>query len=379
VVEAVSNAATALSRPESRHRLAANGGLRLGEAVTMYLAHLQRRGRRPATVRGTDMVLRSFRRWAGDDAPVSTITLAEVELGFSPAWEQDFERRNQRLPSTGSARRLRVALRGLFDFLDRFDLLVGADGSMIRNPLGNLEIPAAATPRCEHLTPEAAATLIAAARTPRQQIVVALLLWTGIRAGEATALADADVDLEQREIRVRAAKTQRGRRTIPLLPQLEQPIRQWRTYRDQHGLNRPGGHFLVTGSGTALGTRYIWKIVRTVSTRASIQTSNGRVVTPHTLRRTYATEMLNHGVRLETVSRLLGHAATTITEQAYARLTDDRIRQEVEVALAVAAKPVVAARPLRTVINVPLNPSTQHTFRATRGSSTSPTLLLRTP
>jgi hypothetical protein len=127
-----------------------------------------------------------------------------------------------------------------------------------------------------------------------------------------------------------------------------------------------------------MGTRYIWKIVGTVSERATIQTSRDRVVTPHALRRTYATEMLNRGVRLETVSRLLGHAATTITEQAYARLTDDRIRQEVEAALAVTEKPVTAAPPIRMVMNMVSTESKQHTFRISRGSSTSSNVLRRT-
>jgi hypothetical protein len=55
--------------------------------------------------------------------------------------------------------------------------------------------------------------------------------------------------------------------------------------------------------------------------------------------------MLNRGVRLETVSRLLGHAATTITEQAYAQLTDHRIGTEVEEAF--RTNEVTAATPER--------------------------------
>src|SRR5436190_1389470 len=103
------------------------------------------------------MMLRGFRRWAGDDLLVSTITLAEVELGFFAAWEGDFERRNKRSPTTvATERRLRVAV---------FDLLIGTDGSIIRNPLSSLEIPSAATPRRDHLSPAAVEELIAAART----------------------------------------------------------------------------------------------------------------------------------------------------------------------------------------------------------------------
>lgn len=80
-------------------------------------------------------------------------------------------------------------------------------------------------------------------------------------------------------------------------------------------------------------TRYLWKIVRDAARRAELETAGAAHATPHTLRRTFATELLNNGVRLETVSRLLGHAGTAISESAYAELTDARIRHEVEQAL----------------------------------------------
>jgi site-specific recombinase XerD len=113
----------------------------------------------------------------------------------------------------------------------------------------------------------------------------------------------------RREIRVRTSKTPRGWRTIPLLPQLEESVREWRAYRAEHDLDQPGSPFLVTMAGSPMQSRYVWRIVRDVSARAGLSTAGGRRVTPHALRRTFATEMLIRGVRLETVSRLLGHAA----------------------------------------------------------------------
>jgi integrase len=51
-------------------------------------------------------------------------------------------------------------------------------------------------------------------------------------------------------------------------------------------------------------------------------------VTPHTLRRTFGSDLLNRGLRPEVVSKLLGHATTTITEHTYAELLDDTTRRE---------------------------------------------------
>jgi integrase len=123
-------------------------------------------------------------------------------------------------------------------------------------------------------------------------------------------------------------------------------------------------------AGTPIQTRYVWKIVRDVSARSGLTTAGGRPVTPHALRRTFATEMLNRGVRLETVSRLLGHAATTITEQAYAQLTDHRIRAEVEQALSTGQRKAVA-RKTAVALTVSTNSTTNGKLILREGGRTT--------
>jgi integrase len=307
--------------------------LRLGEAIELYLGYQRRRGRRPATLRSASVMLRAFLRWAGSEVPVSQITRASVELEFFADWHAAFEARHGGPPSTSTSRCLLGAIKGLFQFLDAFDLLCSPDGAAVRNPLAHLDIPPAAPPRRNALRPEAAAALIAAARTPHERIVVNLLRWTGMRSGEAAVLTTADIDLDRSEIHIRRSKTERGVRTLPLLDALHDPFQEWLTYRDNCGLLRESGPLLVTEDGTATCTRNLWRVVRRVSERARIFTPNGSLVTPHALRRTFATDLLNRGVRLEVVSRLLGHASTTITEHAYATLSDQRVREEVAAAL----------------------------------------------
>lgn len=55
---------------------------------------------------------------------------------------------------------------------------------------------------------------------------------------------------------------------------------------------------------------------------------NRSSVSPHTLRRTFGSDLINRGLRLEAVSKLLGHSSTTITERAYAQLLAPTIRRE---------------------------------------------------
>jgi integrase len=73
-----------------------------------------------------------------------------------------------------------------------------------------------------------------------------------------------------------------------------------------------------------------------VRAREAVDASGWNVseLTPHTLRRTFATDLLNRGVRLETISRVLGHADTRVTQAYYAELLDKTARDEILAAMA---------------------------------------------
>ena len=79
--------------------------------------------------------------------------------------------------------------------------------------------------------------------------------------------------------------------------------------------------------------QFAWRVVKRVSERAEITRVR---VSPHTLRRTFGSDLLNRGVRMEAVSKLLGHADVRVTQQAYAELLDQTVRDEVRRVLAAA-------------------------------------------
>ena len=68
---------------------------------------------------------------------------------------------------------------------------------------------------------------------------------------------------------------------------------------------------------------------------------NRSSISPHTLRRTFGSDLINRGLRLETVSKLLGHSSTTITERAYAQLLAPTIRRELFAAFAHTPRPMI--------------------------------------
>src|SRR5262249_37255597 len=155
----------------------------------------------------------------------------------------------------------------------------------------------------------------------------------------ALSLRICDVDLVEGVISVPNSKTDSGYRQVPILPELRARITRWIEHLKRTGVYRSTGPFLSTAAircwrdpatgalnqtipGQAMKPQQVEAIVRRVGERAGI---DGRL-TPHRLRRTYGSHLLNGGVRLESVSRLLGHANTAITERAYASLLDSTVK-----------------------------------------------------
>jgi integrase len=225
------------------------------------------------------------------------------------------------------------------------------------NPLRALQCPPAEQAENDWLRPREDAALLACPGSAQERFTVALLRHTGMRVSEAASVTLADLELTpgQQALAVRHSKTAAGRRTIPILPAFLPTLREWLTELERLGLDQPQTPLLTTRHGSPLQHSFSWRIVKRIAHRAGIRpipctcptarpphqpgcprNQNGfnlSHVTPHTLRRTYASDLLNHGLRLEVVSKLLGHATTTITERAYAQLLDDTTRRELLQAL----------------------------------------------
>jgi integrase/recombinase XerD len=71
-----------------------------------------------------------------------------------------------------------------------------------------------------------------------------------------------------------------------------------------------------------MASQFVWRVVKRVGERAEVK------ISPHTLRRTFASHLLNKGARIEVVSKLLGHSDVRVTQAAYAELEDATTRAE---------------------------------------------------
>ena len=151
----------------------------------------------------------------------------------------------------------------------------------------------------------------------RDRALLTLLYGTGIRSSECAGVAEQDIDWEERTLRV----TGKGghERTLPLNEEVLHVLRQYRLAR---GGAKSGEPFFRSREGRALSRNAIYERVRNHASKAGIP----KRVSPHRLRHTFATHLVQAGVGLVTLRDLLGHRQITST-QIYIHLTAQDLRQ----------------------------------------------------
>ena len=162
----------------------------------------------------------------------------------------------------------------------------------------------------------------------RDYLVVELLYQTGMRRAELAALEDKDVDVQGRQIRVFGKR--RKERMVPLGEQLAKEIEGYLAIKRELLLGNEGfGIFLVrkkrNGDWVALGAAGIYNIVR--ARMGDVTTLKKH--SPHVLRHTFATTMLNNGADIRTIQTLLGHSSLEAT-QVYTHATFEQMKKAYE-------------------------------------------------
>ena len=164
----------------------------------------------------------------------------------------------------------------------------------------------------------------------RDYLLVEMLYQTGMRRAELAALEDKDVDVQGRQIRVFGKR--RKERMVPMGESLGQLIEEYLRVKREILLDGDGfGIFLVrqkrNGEWVALGAAGIYNIVRARMGDVSTLKKHS----PHVLRHTFATTMLNNGADVRTIQTLLGHSSLEAT-QVYTHTTFDQVKQIYEAA-----------------------------------------------
>jgi len=155
------------------------------------------------------------------------------------------------------------------------------------------------------LSVEEARALIEETRTPAERALVMVLYSSGLRVSEVARLRREDIDPDRGLIRVRAGKGRKDRYTLLSDRAAEELRIHSRFHSDDVPWVFPGGQ-----EGQHLNVRSIQKTVARIGRRAGIRKN----VTPHVLRHSFATHLLETGTDIRIIQELLGHASTKTTQ-----------------------------------------------------------------
>ncbi|MGB9011906.1 MAG: site-specific tyrosine recombinase XerD [Aeromicrobium sp.] len=222
---------------------------------------------------------------------------------------------------TASAARTIVAVRGLHRFLVR-EQIVSADVTASVKP----PRPAARLPKA--LTVQQVEALLDAAGTPgtvlstRDRTLLEVLYGTGARISEAVGLDIDDLDLDESSVLLRGKGGKQ--RIVPLGSYAVAALRDYLTASRPTLISTTSATpaVFLNARGGRLSRQSAWTVLTKAAERAEITAE----VSPHTLRHSFATHLLDGGADVRVVQELLGHASVTTT-QIYTLVTVERLRE----------------------------------------------------
>ena len=273
------------------------------------------RGRAPATLAAYRRDLADFLRWARrNDRELLEVREPDLVayLGEGAAGDA----------SPATRKRRAVAVRSLYRFLV-------ADGVLDLDPASAVEVPSVPTGLPKALTEGEVGRLLDAVvgddgAARRDRAILEVLYGSGLRISEVVGLSLGDVDLAERMFRVLGKGSKE--RNVPmgriakdallawLDPEVRGSLRPARATRDDDDA------VFVNLRGRRLTRQGVWGIVRRYGDAAGLADR----LTPHVLRHSCATHLLDHGADIRTVQELLGHASVSTT-QVYTKVSTERL------------------------------------------------------
>ena len=287
----------------------------LEELKKQFLEYLEiERGRSAKTVENYDHYLERFFHWLGADKTLPALT--EEAIRKYRVWLNRIEPPLKRSTQNYHV----IAIRAFLKYLAR----QGKDVV----PADRIDLAKQPEREVSFLDAKETERLLAApdgtsSKAMRDRAILETLFSTGLRVSELCALNVDSVDIAKGDFSVRGKGDKI--RVVFLSDSAKQALRDWLSARkdvvDQALFVRiPRGKSL---NFTRLTPRSVERLVKHYAVKAGIV---GKNVVPHTLRHSYATDLLRNGADLRSVQALLGHASITTT-QVYTHVTDPQLKE----------------------------------------------------
>ena len=288
-----------------------------------YLDHLAvERGLAANTLSSYRRDLRRYEEYLVDLGVQELEEVTELEVTNFLASLRIGDTRHRPLSATSSGRTV-VAVRGLHRFALREGICTLDPSRDVRPPTPARRLPKAITVQEVERLLEAAG----GAETPlavRDRALLELLYGTGARISEVVGLAVDDLDLSGTGGLVRLDGKGGKQRIVPVGSYALRAVSDY-LVRARPALatgGRGGPALFLNARGGALSRQSAWAVLRGAAERAGLTVP----VSPHTLRHSFATHLLDGGADVRVVQELLGHASVTTT-QVYTLVTVDRLRE----------------------------------------------------
>ncbi len=258
------------------------------EALQNLHSELRLRGFSPLTVRNYSFFVEKFLKHAKKDSV--SLTSMDAKQYLSSLFE------------TKSKNTIMLAAAALKFF---YVEILKKDFSEIKMPKKEKRLPSV-------LTPEEVRALIGSADTEKSRLIISLLYSSGLRVSELVNLKVSDINMQDGTGWVRRGKGGKDRLFV-MSPTLALGLREYLEGRE---------HQYIFSKQKPLTTRNIQKIIKLTSARASID----KKVTPHTLRHSFATHLLEQGTDIRIIQSLLGHSSLSTT-QVYTHVSTDQLKK----------------------------------------------------
>jgi integrase/recombinase XerD len=298
-----------------------DGGESVAAEIRRYLDHLTvERGLARNSLVAYHRDLRRYASWLAESGVIELQAVSEADIAAFGAALRRGDDESPPLAASSVARAL-VSVRGLHRFAAREGRVEADVSAPVRPPVPPKRLPRA-------LSVEQITALLEAAGGPedgprglRDRALHEFLYGTGSRISEAVGLDLDELDLEGGAVRLLGKGSRE--RIVPVGRLAREALTAYLVRGRPALISRGTPAVFLSARGNRLSRQSAWTILQEAAGRAGIDRA---VVSPHVLRHSYATHLLDGGADVRVVQELLGHASVTTT-QVYTLVTVDRLRE----------------------------------------------------
>jgi len=211
------------------------------------------------------------------------------------------------------------SLRSFYKYLHRRKVITASPMSMIKAPKVPERLPVFVDDKKLDYLLDSGEFFDESFPSQRDKLVIEVLFGTGMRLSELLGLKNGDVDFYEESIKVLGKR--KKERIIPITKQLVAQLKTYIELKSLQNFNNKTEDLFVTDKGTKVYPLFIYKLVKSYLTYISTQDKKS----PHVLRHSYATSLLNRGADLNAIKELLGHASLAAT-QVYTHNSIERLK-----------------------------------------------------